>query len=79
MAKEHSRTPYAVNIDFSPAEQSRLKYFLNVMHYKSIRHFIREAILEKMANDLAKLSGEKRKAIETLLKENVEPQSDSLV
>lgn len=66
---------YPINIDLSEEEQRKLKRFVGAAGYKSVRVFVREAIMEKMGNDLKAMPADQRKALQSL----ITPLSDSLV
>lgn len=57
----------SLNVYMTKDEHHKIKHFVNVMSYPSLRDFSREAIFDKMKADLAKLPADKRKAVEKLI------------
>lgn len=70
---------YPLNLDLYGDELARVKHHVSVLGYKSVRDFAKQAIIEKLDGDIAKLPAEKRQAVETLLKQKTEDDTDSLV
>lgn len=68
---------YSVNIDFSVDEQEKLRRFVHTTGAKSVRVFVREAILEKIKNDLAKHPANERILLEKLMKMGEKTSSHS--
>jgi hypothetical protein len=77
--KRENMSRYSLNLNLSTEELSRLKHHVSVFGYKCLGDFAKQAVCEKMVNDLVKLPPAKRRPMETVLNQLIADDTDSLI
>jgi hypothetical protein len=56
--------PFHVTLALSPSEENRIKRFVGIVGYKSVREFIKASIFEKIHTDLGNMPLNDRQQVE---------------